>query len=125
MGDVSFGEMFWIVFAVIVLFGPKKIPEIARGLGQGIRKMRGAVEDIKTEIMSGEDNPIRDIRNDIDSAKRSFQEINPMNDLKQQFSDVLEEKKQSVETSSSKEFTSEDVKNTDPFSDEHNGPVSR
>ena len=63
MGDLSFGEIFVIFIAVVVLFGPKKIPQIARELGQGIRKMRGAVEDIKQEIMKEtEDNPVSEIQ---------------------------------------------------------------
>lgn len=47
--ELSFGEMIVIVLAIVViLFGPDKIPEIARGLGQGIRKMKGAMEDVKS-----------------------------------------------------------------------------
>ena len=71
MGDLSFGEIFVIFIAVVVLFGPKKIPQIARELGQGIRKMRGAVEDIKQEIMKEtEDNPVSEIKNEIDKVKQ-------------------------------------------------------
>ena len=50
MGDLSFGEILVVVLVIIILFGPKKIPEIARGLGQGVRKMRGAMDEIKQEI---------------------------------------------------------------------------
>lgn len=70
MGDLSFGEIFVIFIAVVVLFGPKKIPQIARELGQGIRKMRGAVEDIKQEIMKEtEDNPVSEIQKEIEKVK--------------------------------------------------------
>ena len=55
---------------MVVLFGPKKIPQIARELGQGIRKMRGAVEDIKQEIMKEtEDNPVSEIQKEIEKVK--------------------------------------------------------
>ena len=33
--ELSFGEMLMIALVIVVLFGPNKIPEIARGLGQG------------------------------------------------------------------------------------------
>ena len=76
MGDLSFGEIFVIFIAVVVLFGPKKIPQIARELGQGIRKMRGAVEDIKQEIMKEtEDNPVSEIQEEIEKVKEEAQKL--------------------------------------------------
>ena len=65
-----------IFIAVVVLFGPKKIPQIARELGQGIRKMRGAVEDIKQEIMKEtEDNPVSEIQKEIEKVKEEAQKL--------------------------------------------------
>ncbi len=52
-----------------VLFGPDKLPQIARDLGSGVRKMRGAVEDIKTEIMKETDNPVSEIKREIEKVK--------------------------------------------------------
>ena len=76
MGDLSFGEIFVIFIAVVVLFGPKKIPQIARELGQGSRKMRGAVEDIKQEIMKEtEDNPVSEIQKEIEKVKEEAQKL--------------------------------------------------
>ena len=76
MGDLSFGEIFVIFIAGVVLFGPKKIPQIARELGQGIRKMRGAVEDIKQEIMKEtEDNPVSEIQKEIEKVKEEAQKL--------------------------------------------------
>ena len=76
MGDLSFGEIFVIFIAVVVLFGPKKIPQIARELGQGIRKMRGVVEDIKQEIMKEtEDNPVSEIQKEIEKVKEEAQKL--------------------------------------------------
>lgn len=51
----SFGGLEWIVIglAVLLLFGAKRIPELARGLGQGIKEFRKASEDIKKEIDEG------------------------------------------------------------------------
>jgi sec-independent protein translocase protein TatA len=49
----SGGEWLWIVIAIIVLFGGKKIPELAKGLGKGIREFNDAKTGIKNEIESG------------------------------------------------------------------------
>lgn len=48
--DFGSGEIFLIVIAVFLIFGPSKIPEIARGLGKFINDIKRASEDIKTEI---------------------------------------------------------------------------
>lgn len=44
------GEIALIMFAVVLLFGAKKIPELARGLGQGIREFKDASSEMKSEI---------------------------------------------------------------------------
>ncbi len=43
-------EILIIAIVVLVLFGAKRIPELARGLGQGIKEFRQASKDIKKEI---------------------------------------------------------------------------
>lgn len=50
MFDVGGGELLLILLAVIILFGPKKIPEIARLFGKGLRQFREAQTEIKTHI---------------------------------------------------------------------------
>jgi sec-independent protein translocase protein TatA len=40
------------MLVVVMLFGSKKIPEIARGLGKGMRELKDASNDIKREIRS-------------------------------------------------------------------------
>lgn len=44
------GEWVVIVIIVLILFGGKKIPELMRGLGQGIREFNNAKSNIKNEI---------------------------------------------------------------------------
>ena len=46
-------HMIWLLIIVLVLFGGKKIPELAKGLGKGIREFNEAKDGIKTEIESG------------------------------------------------------------------------
>ena len=52
------GPTEWILIAliIIVLFGGKKIPELARGLGKGIREFKSAKNQIKDEIENNSDS---------------------------------------------------------------------
>ena len=43
-------ELIVIILFVIIFFGAKKIPEIARGMGKGIREFKDATKEIKKEI---------------------------------------------------------------------------
>ncbi|MBT8257346.1 MAG: twin-arginine translocase TatA/TatE family subunit [Bacteroidia bacterium] len=47
---ISGGEIAFILFIVVMVFGADKIPEIARGLGKGMRTLKNATNDIKQEI---------------------------------------------------------------------------
>lgn len=47
---MGFSEIVFIFLAVLLLFGPNKLPEIARGLGKTMRQVRDATNEIKTEI---------------------------------------------------------------------------
>ncbi len=58
---ISGQEIVILGLAVLILFGSKKIPEMARGLGKGMREFRKAADDIKREI--SENNP--DITGDL------------------------------------------------------------
>jgi TatA/E family protein of Tat protein translocase len=48
--DVGGGELLIILLAVLLLFGPKKIPEVAQMVGKGIRQFRKAQEDLTQQI---------------------------------------------------------------------------
>jgi len=43
-------EMILIVLAMLLLFGAKRLPGLAKGLGQGIREFKGAIDGAKNEI---------------------------------------------------------------------------
>ena len=50
MGPLGWPEIGVILLVVLLLFGAKKIPEIARGLGQGIREFRRATTEVVREF---------------------------------------------------------------------------
>lgn len=48
--DISSGELIIIVLAVFLIFGPRKIPEIARQMGKWTNEVRRVTNDIRHEI---------------------------------------------------------------------------
>ena len=46
-------EWLWIGLVILIFFGGKKIPELAKGIGKGIREFNDAKEGIKRDIESG------------------------------------------------------------------------
>jgi sec-independent protein translocase protein TatB len=113
--ELSIGEMLVIVLVIVVLFGPDKLPQIARDLGQGIRKMRGAMDDIKTEIMKDSDNPISEIKNEIDKVKSQVKEFDPTVQIREEM-----DLKKYTDLSNQVQ-----VNKPDPNDSTHEGPVSR
>ncbi len=50
MGSIGMPEILLIFLVILLVFGAKRIPEIARGLGKGIREFKDATTDIKREL---------------------------------------------------------------------------
>ena len=50
MGNFSFWEILLIFLAVLLLFGAKRIPEIAGSMGKGIREFKRSVSDVEKSI---------------------------------------------------------------------------
>ncbi|WP_185870444.1 Sec-independent protein translocase subunit TatA/TatB [Blattabacterium cuenoti] len=63
---ISIEESFFIIFIALLIFGPKKIPDIARGIGEGIRYLKNARNKIQNEIMKNT------IHNPIEKKKKKF-----------------------------------------------------
>ncbi len=49
-GSVAPSEIIVIMLVVLLLFGSKRLPELARGIGKATRQFRKAMEDVKEEI---------------------------------------------------------------------------
>lgn len=56
LGGLGGWEVFLILAALVLLFGAKKIPELARGMGRGIREFKDATNEIKDEIDFNKDD---------------------------------------------------------------------
>lgn len=48
--NIGGAELLLIMFIVFIFFGPKKLPELGKSLGKGIREFRGAMRGIQEDI---------------------------------------------------------------------------
>ena len=72
------GEFVLIAFVFLLLFGPEKIPGIARSVGQGIRKVKDASDDIKREIndsSQGIDSVTSEMKSDLKEIENLTQSV--------------------------------------------------
>lgn len=53
IGNLGGGEWIIIILAILLLFGGKKIPELMRGIGQGMREFNDAKKSVKSQIEDG------------------------------------------------------------------------
>lgn len=61
ISGLGWGEVVLILAVVLLLFGAKKLPELARGLGQGIKEFKKATHDVQEDIQRAiEEEPPRD-----------------------------------------------------------------
>ncbi len=56
MGSIGTQELIIILVIVLLLFGAKRIPEIARSMGHGIREFKKATREISSDISSSVEN---------------------------------------------------------------------
>jgi len=71
-------EWIFIILAIVLLFGGRKIPELMKGIGKGIREFKDAKENVKSEIEEGmkekdKDQEIRELRQQL--QQKSAQEL--------------------------------------------------
>ena len=56
MFNLGTGELIFIFLIILLLFGAKRLPDLAKGLGKGIKEFKSAVETGKKEIMDAKEN---------------------------------------------------------------------
>jgi len=87
---IGAAEIMVILLIVVLVFGADKLPEIARGLGKGMRQLRDASNDIKQEVSkSAKENNIIDS----DVTKNVQEEINKIKDDLEDFTGSLKRNK--------------------------------
>ena len=73
---ISGSEIFIIMIVVLLLFGSKRIPEIAKGLGKGMKEFKKATDEIKKEISDV------DITKDINEIKKNISNSDITKDIR-------------------------------------------
>ena len=63
MFNLGTGELVLIFLVILLLFGAKRLPELARGLGKGINEFKDAVETSKKEIMDAKESAEAPVEN--------------------------------------------------------------
>ncbi|WP_264519674.1 twin-arginine translocase TatA/TatE family subunit [Flavobacterium sp. N1994] len=105
MFGIGGGELIFIIFIALMLFGSEKIPDIARTLGKAMAQLKSATNEIKSEIQKGAE------ANGLDKS---------INELTSTFSDEVEKVKSNLDTKVLPEVTktAEDIEDL-------TGPIKR
>lgn len=104
MFGIGGGELVFILFIILMLFGSDKIPEMARTMGKAMAQLKNATNDIKSEIHKGAEangfdpKTLTDftgnITSEINNAKANmFGDINPLSGITDTFSTEIDNAK--------------------------------
>lgn len=77
---ISPTEIGFIIFILVMVFGADKIPDIARGLGKGMKTVKNATNDIKSEITNSAEKHLdhgggQNIKEEVTKVKDDIEEI--------------------------------------------------
>ncbi len=106
MFDLGIQELIVIFIVALLVFGPKRLPEIGKTLGKGIAEIRKAMHSVKVQM----EEEIRDIKSDLPLNTDIYKDI-------YQAGIEMHDKKQKIEEPPTNEKTEEDInlsKVTDP-----------
>jgi sec-independent protein translocase protein TatA len=107
MFGIGGGELIFIMFVILMLFGSDKVPEIARTMGKAMAQLKNATNDIKSEIQKGAESNgfdqkmLNDLTNnitsEINSAKANLLgDTNPLRGISDNFSSEINKVKSTI-----------------------------
>jgi sec-independent protein translocase protein TatA len=82
---ISGGEIIFILLAAVLVFGAKRLPEIARALGKGVKQFKDAANDIKKEMTDEQNefsNEFKDIKKNADDIQKNVKKYRIFEDDK-------------------------------------------
>lgn len=87
---LSGGELILVFLVFLLLFGSNKIPELARGLGKGLREFKKATDDIKREINQSTEGISSEISESVGGIRKNLTDIttNITSDIQKTADDV-------------------------------------
>lgn len=74
-GSLGFGELLLILIVALIVFGPHRLPEIARRAGDLMSRARDATRDFTDAIdaeYEGESKPLRDLRGEYEATRQQL-----------------------------------------------------
>lgn len=72
MGSIGMPELIIIFLVILLLFGSKRLPELAKGLGKGMREFKKATRELRDELDISEiEQDFKKDMNQIDNVQRS------------------------------------------------------
>lgn len=92
-GNIGFPELLVIMAIALLIFGPKKLPEVGKSLGKALREFRRTTDEIKEKIEEEiQAEEFRDIKSDIEDLKDIGVENITEDNTQSQDSPITEEK---------------------------------
>jgi len=88
-GNIGFPEMVVIMIIALLVFGPKKLPEIGRSIGKAMREFKKATEEIKDkfeEQINAEE--FKNVQNDLKDIKTNLGEASPLKGFQDNLTDI-------------------------------------
>jgi sec-independent protein translocase protein TatA len=110
MGQLGISEMVVIFIVALLVFGPKKLPELGKSLGKGIREFRKATNELKSTW----EDQVKDIETPLNDVKKDINEMGQ--DLKTDMYNAVESEPSSTPPHDSQEppITSQPTEATAP-----------
>ena len=88
-GNIGLPEMMLIMAIALIVFGPKKLPEIGRSIGKAIREFKKSTEEIKDRFEEQiKMDDLKDIRSDFKDIKSNLSDISPLKGFQDGLNDI-------------------------------------
>ena len=85
---ISYSEIFVVIFVMLLIFGPEKLPEIARNLGKGIRQLRDASNSVKKEVLKETQKVGLDTEG-IEKLKKEIKDTKKIMNIKEEITNTI------------------------------------
>ena len=120
MFGIGGGELVFIMFVALMLFGSDKIPDIARTMGKAMAQLKNATNDIKSEIQRGAES------NDIDIKSLTSDFTSEIDQVKQGINKMIADNtSESLGTKSITDGITSEIDKVKENLDDLTGPIKR
>ncbi len=85
---MGYSEILFVLFVALIIFGPEKIPEIARNLGKAIRQLRDATTNVKREIIKETQKAGLDTES-IEKLKKDIKDTKKIMNIKEEITNTI------------------------------------